>query len=176
MKKVILASLICLPFTSLAASDNTIQFRGEVNDQTCSVSVNGAKANSTVLLPTVSTSALSTQGIKAGLTKFTISLSGCTINDTETAQNIGTVFIANNLTSNNRIGNTGSAGDVSLELVDPKNPGTALDVTGATAAPGLSLEPNQTSASYDFAVQYYAENQTTAGSVLGSVQYAISYR
>ncbi|MGC6547647.1 fimbrial protein, partial [Escherichia coli] len=45
-----------------------------------------------------------------------------------------------------------------------------------TGSPGLNLAANATSASYDFAVEYYAEGVATAGSVLGSVQYAVSYQ
>lgn len=41
-----------------AASDNTINFQGEVTTETCSVSVNGNNASPVVLLPTVSTSTL----------------------------------------------------------------------------------------------------------------------
>lgn len=175
MKKIFLATLIALPFTSFAASDNTIQFQGEVTEQTCSVAVNGADANPTVLLPTVTSATLNTAAKVAGLTKFTISLTGCTA-PTSADQSVGTVFVANALTADGRIGNTGTASNVTLQLVDPASPTTALDVTGATPAPGLVIAQGTETASHDFAVQYYAEGQATAGSVLGSVQYAVSYQ
>lgn len=174
MKKVLLASLICLPFASLAASDNTIQFQGEVTDQTCSVTVNGVSANPTVLLPTVPVTALDATGKMAGLTTFTVALTGCTAPTGD--KNIGTIFVATQPTADGRITNTGSAGNVSLVLVDPAAPTAELDLTGTTSAPGLVLSDGKESASHDFAVQYYAEDQATAGSVLGSVQYAVTYQ
>lgn len=155
-------------------ADNTIKFQGEVADQTCTVNVNGNASSPLVLLPTVPASSLTTAGTTAGTTNFTIDISGCTASTSDTA--IKTFFVGNNLTSNGRMGNTGSATNVSLQLVDPATPATPLDLTGQTGAPGLNLVANATSASHDFAVQYYSEGATTAGSVLGSVQYAISYQ
>lgn len=61
-----------------AASDNTINFQGEVTTETCSVSVNGNNASPVVLLPTVSTSDLAASGATAGETPFTVGVSGCT--------------------------------------------------------------------------------------------------
>lgn len=178
MKRIFLYQLSAIfyaPLFVLAASDNTIHFTGEVTSQTCSVTVNGSAASPMVLLPTVPTASLAKSGDTAGLTKFTIGLTGCT--DPATAdQSVGTIFMANNLTSNNRIGNIGTATNVSLQLVDPQTPATALDMTGATPAPGLIIAKGTTSASHDFAVEYYAEGISTAGSVLGSVQYAVSYQ
>lgn len=176
MKKILLATLVCLPITGFAASENTIQFQGEVTDQTCSVAVNGMDANPTVLLPTVPASALDAATKTAGKTTFTVSLTGCTAPSNDQA--VGTVFVANSLTADNRIGNTAgtdAAGNVTLQLVDPSTD-SALDVTGTTPAPGLVIKQNEEVASYDFAVQYYAEGAATAGKVLGSVQYAVSYK
>lgn len=175
MKKLILASLICLPFACLADSDNTIRFQGEVTAQTCSVTVNGASANPVVLLPSVPAEALKASGTRAGLTKFTIALTGCTA-PSGSQQSVGTVFVATQPTANGRISNTGSAGDVSLELVDPSTPSTPLDMTGTKPSPGLVIKDGAKDASYDFGVQYYSEGVATAGSVLGSVQYAVAYQ
>ncbi|WP_058911700.1 fimbrial protein [Entomohabitans teleogrylli] len=175
MKKMLITALACLPLSVIAASNNTIQFQGEVTEQTCSVTVNGAEANPTVLLPTVTASALDQAAKVAGMTRFTISLTGCSA-PTGSDRAVGMVFVANNLTENGRIGNTGTAKNVTLQLVDPASPGSALDLTGTTAAPGLVLAQGATTASHDFAVQYYAEAAAQAGSVLGSVQYAVTYQ
>jgi major type 1 subunit fimbrin (pilin) len=176
MKKNVfaLAIVAAAVISGSAFADNTIKFQGEVADQTCTVTVNGNASSPLVLLPTVSTSTLATSGATAGDTNFTISLSGCTASATETA--IKTVFVGNNLTANGRMGNTGTATNVSLRLVDPATPATALDLTGQVGNPGLVLAANATSASYDYAVQYYSEGVATPGSVLGSVQYAVSYQ
>lgn len=163
-----------LVFSTAALADNTIKFQGEVADQTCDININGNASTPLILLPTVAATSLATSGTTAGRTPFTISLTGCTASASATA--IKTVFVGNNLTANGRMGNTGTAGGVSLRLVDPAAPTTPLDLTGQNGAAGLSLAANATTASHDFAVEYYSEGGATAGSVLGSVQYSISYR
>lgn len=174
MKKLALVMACTVIASTSALAGNTINFQGEVADQTCVVSINGNSSTPLVLLPTVPASSLAVAGQTAGQTPFTINLTGCTASTSATA--IKTVFVGNNLTSNGRMGNTGNATNVSLQLVDPASPATALDLTGQTGAAGLSLAANATSAAYDFAVEYYAEGAATAGSVLGSVQYAVSYQ
>ncbi|MCC8391511.1 type 1 fimbrial protein [Paraburkholderia sp. MMS20-SJTR3] len=167
-----------LPVLSFAASTNTINFQGEVSDQTCSVAINGNAANPTVLLPTVSATSLATPGDTAGLTTFSIGLSGC-MAPTTTAQAASTVFVGNQVTTAGNLGNTGTATNVALQLLDPKTPGTPFDLSGVNgyAAPGLSIAAGATTASYDYGVQYISETGgATAGSVLGSVQYSVSYQ
>lgn len=163
-----------LVLSTAALADNTIKFQGEVADQTCDISINGNASTPLILLPTVSTTALASSGATAGQTPFTIGLTGCTASASTTA--IKTIFVGNNLTADGRMGNTGSAGAVALQLVDPAAPTLPLDLTGQTGAPGLSLAANATSATYDFAVEYYSEGTATPGSVLGSVQYSVSYQ
>ena len=163
-----------LVLSTAALADNTIKFQGEVADQTCNVNINGNASTPLILLPTVSTATLAVAGSTAGQTPFTISLNGCTASATTTA--INTVFVGNNLTADGRMGNTGTAGNVSLQLVDPATSANPLDLTGQTGNAGLSLAANATSAAHDFAVEYYSEGAATPGSVLGSVQYAVSYQ
>ncbi|ERK10151.1 fimbrial protein [Serratia fonticola] len=168
---ILVSSLV---LSSAVLADNTIKFQGEVADQTCDISINGNASTPLILLPTVSTTALATSGATAGQTPFTIGLTGCTASASTVA--IKTVFVGNNLTADGRMGNTGTAGKVSLQLVDPAAPTVPLDLTGQTGAAGLSLAANATSATYDFAVEYYSEGTATPGSVLGSVQYSVSYQ
>ncbi|QIP90103.1 Fimbrial protein precursor [Serratia fonticola] len=168
---ILVSSLV---LSSAVLADNTIKFQGEVADQTCDISINGNASAPLILLPTVSTSSLATSGATAGQTPFTIGLTGCTASASTVA--IKTVFVGNNLTADGRMGNTGTAGKVSLQLVDPAAPTVPLDLTGQTGATGLSLAASATSASYDFAVEYYSEGTATPGSVLGSVQYSVSYQ
>ncbi|MDA5483441.1 fimbrial protein [Yersinia intermedia] len=163
-----------LALSTTALANNVIQFQGEVADQTCAITIDGNASAPLVLLPTVPSSSLSAIGETAGQTPFTVGLTGCTVNASATA--IKTVFVGNNLTANGRLGNTGTAGQVTLRLVDPISPTTPLDLSGQTGAAGLSLAANATAASHTFAVQYYAEGTATPGSVLGSVQYSVSYQ
>ncbi|MGH1382847.1 MAG: fimbrial protein [Shewanella xiamenensis] len=174
MKKLTLSALVLTAlFGANAHANNTITFLGEVSDQTCEVAINGATANPTVLLPTVSTADLATAGSVAGETPFTLSVSGCTINATQ-ALPIKTVFVGNSVTVAGNLGNTGTATNVSLQILDAVG-GNAVDLTGVATVDGLNVAAGDSTASHDFAVQYYAEGAATAGTVVSSVQYAISY-
>jgi major type 1 subunit fimbrin (pilin) len=178
MKKPLLAvAIAAAPVLAFAASNNTINFQGEVTAQTCEVTINGNTGNATVLLPTVPTSALANPNDTAGLTTFTVALSGCS--PSADTQDINTVLVGNQVTAAGNLGNTGSATHVQLQLLDPASSSGPFKLSSVEGfqAPGLRLGPSQTAASHDFAVQYVTEEGVaTAGSVLGSVQYAISYQ
>lgn len=175
MKKLTLSVLVLSGlFVANAQANNTITFQGQVSDQTCEVAVNGASGDQTVLLPTVPASALAGAGSVAGVTPFTLSVSGCTASGSVTA--IGTDFVGNNVTSNGDLGNIGSATNVALQILGAVG-GPVVNLTSGARVSGLSLAASATGASHDFAVQYVAEGTgATAGSVISSVQYAISYQ
>lgn len=175
-KHLFVLAAAALPVFAFAAP-NTINFQGEVTDQTCQVTVNGNPANPTVLLPTVPASSLAAANSTAGQTTFTVAVSEC-MAPVSTTQAISTVFLGNQVTTAGNLGNTGTATNVALQLLDPAAPGTPFDLSpaGGFAAPGLVLAVGETSASHDFAVQYISElGGATSGSVLGSVQYSVSY-
>lgn len=174
MKKLILVSALSMLSATAAASDNTITFQGEVADNTCQVYVNGNAASPVVLLPTVSVSDFSAAGDVAGETSFTISVEGCTT-DAE-AVSIETIFVPNGLSGDN-MANTGTAAGVSLQLLDAPGGAAISLVNGINSVSGLTVDAGATSASHDFAVQYYADDASvTPGSVTSAVQYAISYQ
>ncbi|MGF6852584.1 major type 1 subunit fimbrin (pilin) [Paraburkholderia sp. CI3] len=179
LKKHLLAlAIAAVPAFAFAASGNTINFQGEVTDQTCAVSINGNAASPSVLLPTVASSELAGAGSTAKQTNFTIGVTGC-MAPTTVAQAIDTVFVGNQVTTSGNLGNTGSATNVALQLLDPAAPAAPFNLSGVNgyAAPGLNLEVGASAASHDFAVQYISEQGgATPGSVLGSVQYAVSYQ
>ncbi|WP_140920715.1 fimbrial protein [Limnobaculum xujianqingii] len=176
MKKATLIALatLSLAYTTSASANNTVKFLGEVSTQTCTVDINGIASNPMILLPTVPTSALATQGKTAGATKFTVNLTGCTSESSTTT--IKTVFLANNVTTNGNLGNTGSATDVSINLLDSDGV-TTLDFTsGFATTSAMTLPSNANSTSQELTAQYYAENgPVSAGSVITSAQYAITY-
>ncbi len=175
MNKYLIIAACIASTSAMAASNNTIRFQGEVADETCTVTINGNSSLPTVLLPTVPASALAEAGKTAGETPFTVGVTGCS-GASEKDINISTIFVANNITSANRIGNTGTAKNVSLELIDAVGGTKVLDVTGTQGNAGLVLKSKAQSASHDFAVRYMADGIAESGTVLGSVQYAISYQ
>lgn len=173
-KSIVFAAIAAVPFFAFAQSANTITFRGEIAEQTCSVAVNGNASSPIVLLPTVSTSDLAVSGSTAGQTEFTVSLSGCIAK--AAPQAVNTVFLPHSVTPSGNIVNTGTATNVSLQLLDPALPAAPFLLTGGFAAPGLQVATGATSASHNFAVRYFTEGAAaTAGSVVGAVQYSIAY-
>lgn len=170
----LIVSSLLFSASTLAASDNTINFQGEVYDETCSIAVNGNAATPVVLMPTVSQSALANSGDAAGQTSFTVGLSGCTGSTTASTE-VSTVFIGNNVTANGNLHNTGSAKNVEIQLVDSKN--AVIDLTGGYTGNGdLTLAANETEASANYIAQYYATGAATAGTVEASMQYAVTYQ
>lgn len=155
------------------ASDNTITFQGEVADETCSVTVNGNSASPVVLLPTVSAGQLNASGQTAGATTFDIGVSGCT--GSPDGLTVSTVFVGNQVTSAGNLGNTGSAGNVELQIVDTT--GAEINFTnGFTADGDLVMGANETSASAAYTAQYFATGVATPGSVMATMQYSVSYQ
>ncbi|MFS7221228.1 fimbrial protein [Rahnella inusitata] len=160
--------------TASAVSDNTISFQGEVSDQTCEVTVNSDSAP-VVLMPTAAASALTTAGSVAGKTSFDIALSGCTA--ATTATTINTMFSGNLVDTANQgtLTNTGTATNVNLQLLDTDGSAIDLSSTWTSTKGELSLAETDTASSATFFVQYYATDAATAGTVAGSVEYAVSY-
>lgn len=172
-KSIAVTGLVALSMAA-AASDNTITFLGEVADNTCQVSVNGNAASPVVLLPTVATGSFAAVGDVAGETAFTISVDGCTAAASDLS--LQTVFVPNGLSGTN-MANSGTATGVSLQLLDGPG-GMAVDlVNGINAVGGLTVMTGETSASHDYAVQYHADDAAVMpGTVIGSLQYAVSYQ
>lgn len=175
MKKSLLAlALMTLPgFVFAAMSNNTVRFQGEVADQTCNVDVNGTDSQPVVLMPTAAASALKTAGQVTGKTNFTINLTNCTAAAADTE--ISTTFAGTDVTEGGNMGNAGTATNVEVQLLGSDS--KPVDLSGGmTAVPGITLAEGETSATQDLSVQYITEEGTaTAGTVLASAQYAISY-
>ncbi|MBB4862538.1 major type 1 subunit fimbrin (pilin) [Pseudomonas nitritireducens] len=161
----------------LAFAANTINFSGEVTDQTCSAVVDG-NTDPTVILDSVPVSALNgTVGQTAGETSFTLHLTGCAAPSGD--EHFTTLFQATNATSAGNLTNTAASGatGVALQLLDAPA-GTPVNLAGGAAveAGDIVLADGQTSTSYDYAVQYVSEDATVPpGPVLGSVTYTLRY-
>lgn len=170
-----LCSASVITFNTFAASQNTIRFQGEVNAQTCNVNVNDATGSPIILLPTVSTAALSTAKSTAGKTPFTINLTGCVAPTSGSTQAININLVGNNISSTGDLLNTGTAKNVTLRLLDSGDKAISLSGGSATVT-GMKLASGSTSASQDFSVEYYSDSGNAgAGTVLSSVQYSVSY-
>ncbi|WP_312760083.1 fimbrial protein [Pantoea brenneri] len=175
MKKVSLISLGLLlaaaQVNAAQASDGTINFTGQINSQTCTVSVNGGPSTNTVALPAVSSSLLKTAGQTAGATRFNIDLSDCAVKT-------GNVFAyfeqGANVNANGRLTNTGSATNVDLQLLDNNSVALNAGSTEQTASP-LTAALTDGAATLTYAAQYFATAAATSGTVASSVTYSINY-
>ena len=80
------------------------------------------------------------------------------------------------MTERGNLANTGTAQNVELQLLTDSAGTTPIDLRTGTPVAGITVAAGNTSGGHDFAVQYFSPNGgATAGTVVGTVQYAISY-
>ncbi|HBQ2432085.1 TPA: type 1 fimbrial protein [Klebsiella aerogenes] len=181
MKKLAIIASLAAVFGSVsiaqAASTGTITFNGELTANTCDVVVDGQGPDATVVLPTVGVSQLNAATKTAGETGFVMALNNCS----GTLQTASAFFEAGPSVdvSTGRLKNmTGTATNVSLQLLDASsasnaviNAGNQNQVTNTTYK-----DVSSGSATLPYAVRYYAESPTTAGTVVSNVVYSIQYQ
>lgn len=172
-KKTLLALLIAAGPT-LAMAANEIRFEGLVTASTCDVAVNGS-ATPVVLLPTVSVSNVNANPTTGfGETSFNIAVTNCPATGLE----VKTIFTGNAVDANGNLGNTGTATGVALQIDHATN-GGGIDLrstwTSATNQ-GIQLASGATSGNKDYYVRYISPGANAiAGTVRGSLQYAVTY-
>ena len=83
--------------------------------------------------------------------------------------------MGNQVTTSGNLGNTGSAGNVEIQLLDTAD--TVINLTdGYTGVGDLKLAAGASEASASYTAQYYATDAATAGTVEATLQYAVSYQ
>lgn len=175
MKKLIALAIIAAP--GFAAAADTITFQGEVTDQTCTVTINGTQGNAIVLLPTVPANSLSAPNAVAGVTPFTLGVTGCSSSG---AQSIKAKFLGHNVDTNGNLSNiaaTSPASNVALQLLETTG-GAVINLSGGvvSATTGVDLS-GATSGTHDYAVQYISvPGGATAGKVTGVTEYTVTYQ
>ncbi|WP_447873421.1 fimbrial protein [Serratia fonticola] len=181
MKKLTVVASLVAVFGSVglaqAASTGTITFNGELTANTCDVVVDGQTADATVVLPTVGTSQLNGATQTAGETGFVMALNNCS----GTLQTASTFFEAGASVDSvtGRLKNlTGTASNVSLQLLDASSTSRAVIEAGNANQVTNTTYQDVTSgsATLPYAVRYYAEGATTAGTVISNVVYSIQYQ
>lgn len=157
-----------------SAADGTITFNGKVLSSTCTVS-NATAGNVAVTLPDVPASTFSAQGSVAGLTPFSLNLTGCPT--TPSGVVVGAAFSGSNIdTTTGAIKNATGTGNSNVEVQMTNASGTAIN---------LNTNPNPVSATISsggaatlsYQAQYYQPTATavTAGTVTASVTYTLTY-
>ncbi|HFW6380829.1 fimbrial protein [Klebsiella aerogenes] len=165
-----------------ATSTGTITFNGELTDSTCDVSVNGQGSDANITLPTVSINELTTAGKTTGRTAFNLQLTDC-VPGTSGGQSKVSAFFQTGATvdqSTGRLKNTDTAGAtmVDLQLLDASNSDAVINVGSTDQVSDMTYTDINAdgTATLPYAVEYYANGQTTAGKVASSVVYNLQYK
>jgi len=181
-------ALTALTPQTTRAADGTITYNGAVTDTTCTVTGGGAASgagNVTVQLPSVSANILSTAGLTAGKTPFSLILGGgaqCANGKTaslwvETA----TTTALDNATGALRNQTVGGADNVQVQLVNPANSQTIDLGVNAIVDPGSSVvaasnQPAATIAGNTATLNYEAQYLTVGGAATpGAVATVLTY-
>ncbi|EMF0789995.1 fimbrial protein [Klebsiella quasipneumoniae] len=164
-----------------AASTGTITFNGELTDTTCDVDVNGQGADATVTLPTVSINQLTAPGNTTGRTSFNMNLSKCVIGTEGGHSKVAAFFQPGDTVdlSTGRLKNVGGdATMVDLQLLDASGNYKAINVGNTDQVNDMTYVDikEDGTALLPYAVEYYANGQTTAGTVTSSVVYNLQYK
>lgn len=154
------------------AVDGTITFNGKVLNSTCSVS-NATAGVVAVTLPDVQSSAFTASGSVAGLTPFSLVLTGCPT--TPSGVVVGAAFSGGSIDSAHAgtITNTGTS-NVNVQMTDSS--GTALNLS-TNSNPVNAVISGTGTATLGYKAQYYQPTATavTAGTVTASVSYTLTY-
>lgn len=185
LSKFALLAILSTVGTAAAAEDGTITFDGTISDATCTITGGDATGESntpdfTVHLPSISTTALKTDGQRAGDTPFFIKLSGANCTDGkvasvffELAQSTNIDATTGNL-KNTEAEGSGGAGKVQIGLLDSSKAILNLN-TANNNAKTVTISGN--TARFDYWAQYVATGgQATAGKVKTDVVYSIKYQ
>ncbi|ENY7333115.1 fimbrial protein [Escherichia coli] len=182
MRKIqfILGMLAVASSSATLAYDGTINFTGKVVAQTCSVATGSGSLS--VVLPTVSTTTLSADTKTAGLTPFTIQLTGCTVSATSGADKVNAYFEPNANTdyTTGNLTNTASSGasasNVQIQLLNADGVKVIKLGQAAAAQDVDTVAINDANVTLRYNARYYATGPATAGNVSATVNYTIAYQ
>lgn len=159
------------------AADGTITINGNVTAQTCTINGNGSGSNNfTVTLPSVSASALTTAGDKAGETPFSIALTACT----PASGTVHTYFEPGatvNTATGNLIVAAGGALNVEIGLENGVDSSPiALGAADTAQNSKTAAIGTDGTATLPYFAQYVATGTATPGLANSSVMYTLVYQ
>lgn len=176
-----LAAAMGFAVTAQAASTGTITFEGELTATSCDVNVDGQGSDATITLPTMGINQLDAAGKTAGRTNFVMDLTNCA----GTLKTVAAYFEAGTSVDpvTGRLKNATGADNatkVSLQLRDGSSTSydviKAGDASQSTKTTFVTYDATEGTATLPYAVEYYAEDATTAGKVNSSVVYSLMYK
>lgn len=181
MKKLVLSTAVMALFAASAlnaqaASTGTITFNGELTATTCDANVDGQGPDATIILPTVGTNQLTQAAQTAGRTGFNINLTNCA----GTLQTASAFFEAGtsvDLKTGHLKNVGGDATNVSLQLREEQGSEAVIEAGNSNQTSKASyVDISSGTGDLPYAVEYYADGATTAGTVVSNVVYSIQYK
>lgn len=169
--------VLCAYIQRANAVDGSVTIQGKVTSQTCTINA-GLGEGQSVELPEVSKKLLAKSGATAIPVPFAIQFSQCAA-----GSKIATYFEKGNSVDENtgRLNNTASADAASNVQIQLLNQNLQLIPLNYSAVAGSSLGGQQASMDPDgsailrYALRYFSVGEATAGSVISSINYMISY-
>lgn len=155
---------------ALAQQANVVHFQGEVTNKTCNISLNGEPGSTIVTMPTVAAANLATTGTTAGDTPFTLEFSNCV----GTLVNATIWFAGQNFNADGRLLNEGTAGNLTIQVTDVLS-NSIINFNSPTASKSSTVDLTTGSATVPFVAKYYAETAVSAGTVLATTNYSVTY-
>ncbi|NAW70376.1 hypothetical protein CAG53_03815 [Vibrio sp. V26_P1S5P106] len=172
MRIVMLSCLLLFCLSSgVFARHNTLRIMGSTSNQTCTIEVNGSTRNPIVLLEAVMVNRLFKPDSYFGEKWFDLALRECL------PQQIEEVYLtqlAGDTTEAGNLKNTGGdAQNVELQVINHKRERIDLSTPPLLE---VVLPAGQTEGRLTLGIRYFSERgDATAGSVLSSIQYLVSY-
>lgn len=171
---IAIAAIASLAPSISHATDGKITFTGTIKAQTCKINEASGGPNFTITLPKVSTTALSSGGMTAGKTPFSISLTNCQ----PAAGNVFTHFEPGdtiNAASGNLINKQGTASNVEVSMLNSSD--ESLIKLGGANENSKPVALSNGAATLSYYAQYVAMGgPATVGTVKTSVLYSIQYQ
>jgi major type 1 subunit fimbrin (pilin) len=138
--------------------------------------VEGSGPDATIVLPVVGTDRLVSAGDTAGRTTFNINLTGCS-GALDQASAYFETGASVDVDSGHLTNTGGTATNVSLQLLEGAGSAVVIKVgSSSQMADSTYYDISSGSAQMPYAVEYYADDATTAGSVSSDVVYSIQYK
>ncbi|CAG2152997.1 fimbrial protein [Cupriavidus plantarum] len=177
---LLIASSTLLVMRAHAAS-GTITFNGKVNTSTCKINglADGA-ADIHVALPTVSADALKTPGATAGLTPFTMRLTGCDPKAGRVSANFepstNLDLTTGHLKLDSGAGMSGGSAATNVQIALLNGDGSRISLNGGNQNAMSAIVEADGSATLKYAAEYVATGPALGGIATARVLYTITYQ
>lgn len=152
-----------------------VLFKGTYLEDTCDVVINNGSSTETVVLPTLSTATLKSNGAEAGSVSFTILLKGCPVKKT-----VSLWFASNDADSatGNMVNATGSEYSNNVQLRLRNAAGSQMIINDRNSVQDYIIPDAGGDISHDYQAMYYANSAggVTPGLVNAMASINLIYR